>query len=427
MDELTQVRTLSERLVEAQSGIRILDAIKWDDGIRAAFLADGCARQPPVDRAYYARRPLGFEPDEVRARLTGIEADLGRTLGPTHPAARLMTQMCTEYRLVLDMLEARGTPRFAALAGGLYGRSSDPFHTDGPSVADLGILLNDALISIDAGMFLESDPKNLSADDGAALLRERLRPLFAGAAADICVRISDDIVADAAAGADYIKLRSDAFFSARELRALEVHEGWVHVATTLNGRAQPWCTFLSKGTPSTTVTQEGLAFFVEIVSFSSHPARIRRVADRIRCINAAEHGATFLDVFVMLVEEGRTREDAYATAVRVFRGSTPDGGPFTKDLAYGKGFVQIYNFMRLAVKRGRIDMIPLLFCGKLRLEQIGVLAELRDRGLLGEPKLLPPQFADLNALTAWMTFSNFFNRIDLPLVERDLAAIFATV
>ena len=32
------IRALSGRLVEAQTPIRVLDAIKWDDGVRQGFL-----------------------------------------------------------------------------------------------------------------------------------------------------------------------------------------------------------------------------------------------------------------------------------------------------------------------------------------------------------------------------------------------------
>ena len=57
-----QIRTLSDRLVDAQRPIRILDAIKWDDGIECAFFAKGCKELPAVTSEYYANRPLPFEP-----------------------------------------------------------------------------------------------------------------------------------------------------------------------------------------------------------------------------------------------------------------------------------------------------------------------------------------------------------------------------
>src|SRR5205807_575743 len=84
-------------------------------------------------------------------------------------------------------------------------------------------------------------------------------------------RLSDDILADAAAGSDYIKLRRDAHFTQRDLALLEVHEGWVHLGTTLNGQRQPVCSFLSKGTPATTRTQEGLAVLAELLAGAGRP------------------------------------------------------------------------------------------------------------------------------------------------------------
>jgi uncharacterized protein (TIGR02421 family) len=197
------------------------------------------------------------------------------------------------------------------------------------------------------------------------------------------------------------------------------------VATTLNGQRQPWCTFLAKGTPSTTITQEGLAFLVEILAGASHPARLRRVTDRVHAIAMAEDGADFLQVFEALRGRGRTREEAYTTAARAFRGSTPVLGPFTKDLAYHKGFVQVYSFMQLAVRRGRLDRIPLLFCGKLRLEEIGALSDLLEQGLVAPPLYLPPPFADLSALAAWLAWGSFLERIDLVQVEVDYARLLA--
>jgi uncharacterized protein (TIGR02421 family) len=255
------------------------------------------------------------------------------------------------------------------------------------------------------------------------ILQERLDRVFSAPEDRVHVTVSDGIVADAAAGSDYIKLRKDALFSDRDLRMLEVHEGWVHVGTTLNGRAQPICTFLGKGTPSTTVTQEGLALFVEVITFSSHPARLRRVTDRIRAIRMVERGATFLDVFRKLCDEGRPVDESYATCVRVFRGSTPVLGPFPKDLSYSKGFVLIYNFIRLAVRRGRLDRVPLLFCGKIMLDEVGALAELVEEGVVIRPRFLPPFLSDMSALTAYMAYSSFFNRLDLKTVEVEFAPL----
>lgn len=419
------IRELSDRIVAAQNPIRILDAIKWGDDVQRAFFASGGRSQPPVDSDYYKRIPLNYDSEELRSVFQDIERDVVKRLGKFNAAGNIMRRMCAEYVRVLDMLEARGTPEFSEIAQELYGRSGDAFHAGGPTLADLGDILDKALKKVDESMFLEKDAKNIPTPQAVTQLQGWLNQLFDDPNARVRVMESDGIVADAAAGSDYIKLRKDAMFSLRDLRVLEAHEGWVHVGTTLNGELQPVCTFLSKGTPADTVTQEGIAVFVEIISFHSHPARLRRIADRIRAIHRVEEGATFVDVYQLLRSEGRSEEEAYTAAMRVFRGSTPVGGPFTKDLSYSKGFVLVYNFIRLAVRRGRLDRIPLLFCGKLAIEDMGTIAQLADEGLIAPPRYLPPPLQDLNALTAWMAYSNFLNRLDLFQIDADFAHLLA--
>jgi uncharacterized protein (TIGR02421 family) len=239
------------------------------------------------------------------------------------------------------------------------------------------------------------------------------------------VQLSDGIVADAAAGSDYIKIRQNARFTAREIRLLEVHEGWVHLGSTLNGLNQPVCTFLSKGPPSSTITQEGLAVITEIFAFASHPARVRRLTNRIEGVAMAEAGANFLEVYRYFLDEGYNPRESYHHTTRIFRGSLPEGcGPFTKDLCYSKGFVLIYNYIRLAVSRGLMRRVPLLFCGKTTLGDIKTLAQMVEEGLVVPPRFVPPQFADLHALCAWMSYANFLNRLSLKRIEEDYAGLF---
>ena len=115
---------------------------------------------------------------------------------------------------------------------------------------------------------------------------------------------------------------------------------------------------------------------------------------------------------------------SYQYAVRVFRGSLPNGNPFTKDISYLKGFVLIHNFIRFSVKRGRLDLIPLMFCGKTVLEDIRILRHLLEEGILLPPKFVPPQFEDLHALTAWMSFADFLSDLNSERLETDYASFF---
>lgn len=424
MDDYQQsVRTLSDRIVAAQTPIRILDAVKWDDSIRQAFLKAKGTELPQVDRAWYQSRPLGFDASAVKLEFQNIERDVTRQLGQFNPVGQIMRRMCREYRMVVRMLEARGTEDFGLISQELYGAASDAFHAGDPTLSDLGLMLSDYLDKIDNRGDLKDEAKDLNAKQAVALLQGRLNKVFGEAEETIRVFESDGIVADAAAGADYIKLRADAMFNERDVRALEVHEGLVHVGTTLNGQNQPICTFLSKGPPSSTVTQEGLAILMEVIAFASYPSRLRKLTNRTRAIHMVEEGADFLQVFAFFREQGFSMEDSYGNASRVFRGSTPTGLPFTKDLSYLKGFIMVYNYIQLAVRKGKLEQVPLLFCGKTTLEDMRTLRQLVDQGLVEPPKYLPEQFRDMNALSAWMCFSNFLNHLSLDRIEADYSNI----
>ena len=419
----TIVRALSDRIVDAQTPVRVLDAVKWDDATRQAFFAAKGRELPQIDRAYYEGRPLAFDSSAKKQEFQDIERDITRQLGQFNPVGQIMRRMCKEYRMVIRMLEARGTPDFGMISQELYGAASDAFHAGDPTLADLGLMLSDYLNNIADRGDLRDEPKNLTAPQAVELLQKRLDVVFGEGEGVIRVFESDGILADAAAGADYIKIRSDALFNERDVRALEVHEGLVHVGTTLNGQNQPICTFLAKGPPSSTVTQEGLAILMEVIAFASYPTRLRKLTNRTRAIHMAEEGADFLEVFAFFREQGYGDDESYSNASRVFRGSTPAGLPFTKDLSYLKGFIMIYNYIQLAVRKGQLEQIPLLFCGKTTLEDMRTLRQLVDEGMVVPPRYLPQQFQDLNALSAWMCFSNFLNHLSLDRIEADYANI----
>jgi hypothetical protein len=162
---------------------------------------------------------------------------------------------------------------------------------------------------------------------------------------------------------------------------------------------------------------------MEIVTFSSSPERLMRLINRVRAITLAEEGADFMDIFAFFKAKGLDDEESYTLSSRVFRGSSSSGMPFTKDLTYIKGFVLTYNFMRLAVNKGKPDRIPLLFCGKTMIEDMKVLVDLVEEGTVIPPRFLPPQFKDLMGLSAWMSFSRFMTSLNFRQLEQDYANI----
>lgn len=417
--ELTAIREFSNRLVEAQSTIRILDSIKWDDSIRQEFFRYKGQRLPAVDKSYYESRPLPYDPTEKQEEFRLLMRDMHNQLGQYSPVTRLIKRQCEEYSRATQMLEARGTPAFCELAQELYGSPDDAFYSGGPRLSELGTVLFDVLTALDVQLQSEADVKSYTPVEAQKILLERLSPFFNKHPGKVTVMISDDMIADASAGADNIKLSQKAMFSERDLKYLEVHEGWVHVGTTLNGAMQPYCTFLSKGSPSCSVIQEGLAVITEVFTFSSYPGRIRKITNRVIALEKVRQGANFLDIYRYFIECGLDEADSYNQTVRVFRGSTPTGGAFTKDLSYAKGFLLIYNFIRFAISRGHVQSIPLLFSGKVVLDDLPLLGELYKQEILSAPVYLPPPFRDLAALSAWMSFSLFLNKFDLNEIQKN--------
>lgn len=418
---LTEVKALSDRIVKAQQPIRILDAVKWDDAVKQDFFSNNCKKLPSIDPDYYLKRSLGFDPDAKKQEFRQLERELVRKLGQLNPLSVIMRRICREYQDVVRMLKARGTPLFSTISQELYGSSQDVFHVGDPTIAQLGSIMEETLTQLLKLDFLVEEPKTITAKEAVAILNEKMQALFPGDG--LRAMISDGILADSAAGTDYIKLRADALFNKRDLQVLEVHEIWVHLGTTLNGLAQPYCTFLGKGPPSATITQEGLAVLMEIITFSSTPNRLMRLINRVRTITLVEEGADFLDIFAFYCDKGFDKEESYNLTTRVFRGSTPDGLPFTKDLTYIKGFVLTYNFLRLAVNKGKPDRIPLLFCGKTMIEDMKVLVDLVEEGTVMAPRFLPPPFTDLMGLSAWLSFSRFMASMSFRQLEQDYANV----
>ncbi len=418
------IHELSERIVTAQKPIRILDALKWDAQVQEHFFKHKCKKLPHVDPNYYQEKnPLQFDPIKKLAEFHDIERSIRRALGQFSGVGSIMRRMCREYSQVVALLLARGTPKFTEISQELYGSSEDAFHIGAPTLKDLATLVSDTLANIRDQVTTEADEKKITSEEAVDILRERLGQYFTDKGNTVRVELSDGIIADASAGAERIKIHEKMLFSEREIRIFEIHEGWVHLGTTLNGLAQPVCTFLSKGPPSSTITQEGLAIITEVFTFASYPGRLKRLTNRITAVNMAEEGANFLDVFNFYRNEGLEEKESFHAASRVFRGSIPDGGPFTKDLSYSKGFILIYNYIRLAVQKGLVTQIPLLFLGKTTLEDIHILEDLVEEEIVTVPKYVPPQFQDIAALSAWMCYSLFLNKLDLQRLATDFKAI----
>jgi uncharacterized protein (TIGR02421 family) len=408
---------LAQRLLEAQRPIRILQSLRWDGEVEEEFLR---ARARELPRVTYGA-DLGFDPDAKIRELDGILTDTDRELGAHDRLGGILRATVDEYREVVRMLVARGTQGFYTSSRKLYGSTKDTFPDGQTTVLDMGLVLYDLFTAVGGERLGAPQPRDITAEAAAVELNARFDRFFGGRGkaeaqgrvpASIRVEVDDSLLADAAAGSDYVKIRSGATFSRSDVDILEAHEGWVHLATSLNGQAQPVARWLAKGPPRTTAVQEGLAALVEIFTFRSTPRRAKKLNDRILAVDKAEDGASFLDVFEWYRTEGYEEAECFQNARRVFRGGLLTGGaPFTKDACYCRGIVLNYAFMRAAIQLDRAELIPFLFVGKVAHEDVPILHAHVTDGIVKPPPFLPPIFEDLNGLAIWLCYSSFFSRL----------------
>ncbi len=256
-----------------------------------------------------------------------------------------------------------------------------------------------------------------SAEEVVPLLAARFAQFLPGQ--NIGVELVDGIAAKAVAGVDGVRIKRGVRFSRRDLAQLEFHEGHVHVATALNGRAQPVMPFIGYPSPRTTATQEGLAVLTEFLTHSTSIVRMRRLADRTQAIKMAEDGADFCQLYQFFLSRGHDEPAAYDSARRVCRGGLVTGGaPFTKDVCYLDGLLRVTNFLRESLVKGHLDYVPLFFAGKIEVEDVPLFGRLLREGVVRAPIYLPDWARDPSYLTAFMSFSAFLGACDLDAERR---------
>jgi len=404
--EKDRIRAVASLLHQACKPIRILRTLDWAPEVKAAFLAGGCRELPEVSYPAFDPGPSIAAVREARRQIvpvTTIDVWLERHAHDIELAAR--------------MLAAVGTPSFFEYGRQLYGEPSAPLRYSAITPLELAQSVLDTIAQLDQVQIPIAPPAWHDAEAVAADLDRAVRAHFGEQAP--AVELVDRLSANALATASAIRIRRGARFTDRDYTQLLHHEAYIHVATSLNGKAQTDLPLLAAGHPGTTRTQEGLAVFAEVISGAIELDRMRRLADRVLAIQMAIEGADFLQVHAFFLERTGDPDQAFENTRRVFRGGVITGGaPFCKDLVYLMGLLQVNYFLHAAFAAGRADCLRLLFCGKLNLLDIPALCELYAMGLCRAPRFLPPWVSDPRYLLALLTFAVFTNRVNLePLVE----------
>jgi uncharacterized protein (TIGR02421 family) len=420
---LERLRQLSDAMLKLQRPIRVLDALRWPSDIETTFCHHDGKKLPALPKNLYAKESLNLDVKSTKDKFNALRKDVSYQLGKDDALAKILVESIDSQLLSLDLITNRGTPAFGEISRALYGSASDKLRGDNNTLRDLGEQLCRIFALPNVTKLNHLHHKDLSAKDAVTILRRKMNKYFEPGI--VKVALSDDITSDASAGGDLIRMNSRSRFSELDLNVLAVHEGWVHIGTNLNGRTQPYATWLGYSSPRTTAMQEGLAVLMETLTLSSFPARAKRISDRVVAVDMAERGADFCEVYRYFRETGSNRHDSFRVAQRVFRGGLLTGGSvFTKDIAYVRGYVENVNFLRSAIYSGSPELLPYFFIGKATLEDLPVLYERANEGVIVPPTYLPDMFKQVSGLAVWFGFSSSMSLMDLAKVQNHFNELF---
>lgn len=401
-------------ITEAERPVRVLRHLAWEPAVRERFLAGNGKAFPRVSYPDFDAGPSIERLREARRRLGESDDVIGLWL----------SRLAESVELGARMIAAAGTSRFYVYSRMLFGAPADPL-PDGYSTAlALARQLRSVLEGLERVDLGAPPVRGESAEEVVERMRDAVRERFGDAAPH--VELANELSANALAGPSRIRVRRDALFTDRDVHQLIQHEAFVHVATGLNGRAQDQLPILGASHPGTTRTQEGLAVFAEYISGALDLDRLRRLVDRVEAVQMAIDGADFLEVYRFFMKQNDDPSQAFENTRRIFRGGKLAGGaPFTKDIVYLDGFLRVHSFLRSVVAAGRADLLRLLFCGKLDIDDIPAVAELAAAGRCRMPKFLPPWAEDLRFLLSYLAYSGFVNTVDLGRMTQHYRALAA--
>jgi len=328
---------------------------------RHAFL-HGTATEPS-----FTYRELEDDPEVLRTVLSAVDvADVeDRTLG------HLLRAKHRELELRLDMLAARDTADFLPLSIELYGAVA-------PGLLDHAESLLDRFNGSASGQ----GDERIDAEQFLALAEAELAH-YRTIDADIGVHVEirQDTSGIMVSGRNLI-VGAAARLPLDRAHALVQHEVGTHLLTYLNGTHQP-VRVMAAGLAGYEQTQEGLAILAEYLVGGLSSERLRQLAGRVVAVHLMTTGASFPEVHQRLVGAGFSRTGAFTTTMRAFR-----SGGLTKDAIYLRGLHDVLGHL---ARGGTLD---LLWLGKLPLDDLPLVRDLADRGVLRAPVLLPRYLAD---------------------------------
>lgn len=323
------------------------------------FEAANCDKAPE-----FRYRPLTVSPELAKRRLYAI--DLRAVEDPV--LERLFSEKRRELDQQLLMLQCRNTPEFCYASLLQYG----PVET---ALLEQAHAILDAVPAAEAcgpGQAIGCHEVKAAADAMLARYRDAMPDFRAG------TQLREDIAPGLMVSGQTLMISTATRMTRARLDALLQHEIGVHVLTAVNGDRQGIGIF-GTGLAGYEGIQEGLGVFAELLVGGLTQARLRLLAARVVAVECLLGGGSFVDCWRRLHRDhGFSAQGAFNIAARVYR-----SGGLTKDAIYLRGLRQVFDF----VAGGR-ELDPFWF-GKIAERHVEVVDELRDRGMLRPPAILP--------------------------------------
>lgn len=329
----------------------------------ARFLASGCNALPEL-----LYRPITLDHAALKRELYHVPVETIEDPALHH----IYTNLRDELDRQITMLADRNTPRFLLESQQVFGAAD---------TALMGIA-SEILSLPDPGVRRSRKTETLSAREFAGRAEEELsfyRHVWPDLPAKVEIR-SD--IPGIMVSRGHLLVGETAVVRDDRVAPLLHHEIGTHILTYYNGLAQPLSQF-HLGMARYEETQEGLAVLSEYLCGGLTLGRLRMLAGRVAAVDSVVQGADFVETWRLLAEtHGFARRQAFTIAMRVHR-----GGGLTKDVVYLRGLISLLDY---AAEGGELDD---LFVGKIALEDIDIVEELRWRKIVS-PGRLRPRYLD---------------------------------
>jgi uncharacterized protein (TIGR02421 family) len=299
--------------------------------------------------------------DGYRHALDSIDVEAAE-----HPVLRhLFTALWRNLSLRLDMLQVRGSSGFLAASLEVYGHV-EPALLEGAE----NILAMTTTVSPGGSEVLRGEALAQCFQSELDYYR-KIEPTLTSV-----IRLRDDTVGLVVTNGDLLIGSSLAMYE-DDARIVAHHEIGVHILTHVNGSAQP-LRVLGTGLARYHELQEALGLVSEYLAGGLRPSRLRILAARVLAARYLGDDVDFASSFDRLREAGLTPAAAFTTAMRARR-----GGGLTKDAIYLRGLGHLLDHVRSNT------LLTSIWLGKVSLEDLPLIEDLLEQGLLDRPRLTP--------------------------------------